>query len=92
MFSLFAVKAILGGSWNVCYNVYTIGVMPHDYIARLSSLSSLTIKCCTAFGSLVAGYSIAFLGSQITLWLLVLLAVIMFTSSLTIRGAPEGKS
>lgn len=84
IFVLFMGKAILGGSWNVCYNVYTIGAMPHDYISRVSSLSTLIIKCFTAFGSLLAGYSISLLGSVTTLWALVFLTVFMLLSSIGI--------
>ncbi|HDR1420399.1 TPA: MFS transporter, partial [Pasteurella multocida] len=37
-FVFFVFKAILGGVWNVCYNVYTIQEMPHAYVVRISGL------------------------------------------------------
>ncbi|KAB8030843.1 hypothetical protein GCL57_07665 [Fluviispira multicolorata] len=40
-FSFFMMKEILGGIWNVCYNIYSITEIPNDYIARVSALSGI---------------------------------------------------
>lgn len=84
-FLFFVFKAILGGVWNVCYNVYTIQEMPHSYVARISGLSGLIIKIFTAIASLLAGYFIKYLGVDNVLYSLVILTVGMFLFTLDIK-------
>lgn len=84
-FLFFVFKAILGGIWNVCYNVYTINEMPQNYISRISALSGLIIKIFTAIAGLLAGYLINYLGVNATLIFLVVLTVIMFLYTLDIN-------
>lgn len=85
MFLFFVFKAVLGGVWNVCYNVYTIQTIPQSHISRVASLSGLIIKCSTAAGSLIAGYLISFAGVQPTLILLVACTIVMLLCSLPYR-------
>ncbi len=77
-FIFFMMKAILGGVWNICYNVYSINEMPHNYVARVSALSGISIKVCTALGGFVAGYLINYSGIDFTLFLLLALTFLMF--------------
>ncbi|MFP4731372.1 MFS transporter [Pasteurella multocida] len=84
-FLFFVFKAILGGVWNVCYNVYTIQEMPHSYVARISGLSGLIIKIFTAIASLLAGYFIKYLGVDNVLYSLVILTIGMFLFTLDIK-------
>lgn len=88
-FIFFVLKAILGGIWNVCYNVYTIKAMPQSYVARLSALSGLIIKLATAIGSLLAGYAIQYLGVSATLYTLVGLTCLMLICSLPFNRPPS---
>lgn len=83
-FIFFVLKAILGGLWSVCYNVYTINAMPHNYVARISALSGFLIKVFTAAGGLCSGYAIQYLGINITLLSLVVLTVLMFICTLSV--------
>lgn len=84
-FLFFVFKAVLGGIWNVCYNIYTIQEMPHSYVARISGLSGLTIKIFTAIASLLAGYLIKYLGVDNVLYFLVILTIGMFLFTLDIK-------
>lgn len=84
-FMFFVLKAILGGIWNVCYNVYTINKMPHSYVSRVSALSGLIIKSFTAIGSLLVGYLIKYWGVNVTLYFLILLTIVMFLYTIDIK-------
>ena len=84
-FIFFVFKAILGGVWNVCYNIYTINEMPHYHIARVSALSSLIIKSSAAIGSLFSGYLIKYSGVNFTLYILVILTIMMLLYTINIE-------
>lgn len=84
-FLFFVLKAILGGIWNVCYNVYTINEMPQSYVSRISALSGLIIKIFTAIAGLSAGYFIKYLGIEETLYCLVFLTIGMFIYTINIK-------
>jgi len=77
IFTLFAFKAILGGLWNVGYNVYTIQEMPVELAARISAISGTFVKFSAGLGSLVAGYFLILAGSTATLAILVILTLFM---------------
>ena len=81
VFVLFVLKAVLGGTWNVYYSVFTLTEMPQELVARLSAISSFIVKSCTAAGSLLAGYLIAFLGFSGTHIILVGITILMFLGS-----------
>ncbi|SUB33406.1 H+ Antiporter protein [[Pasteurella] mairii] len=86
-FIFFIFKAILGGVWNVCYNIYTIGEIPHTHITRVSALNGLVIQIFTAIAGLLAGYLINSLGVNYTLYFLVFLTVGMFLYTINVKNA-----
>lgn len=77
IFTLFVFKAILGGLWNVGYNVFTIQEMPFELTARISAISGTFVKFSAGLGSLVAGYCLIFAGFTATLAILVILTLFM---------------
>ncbi|MCW9547491.1 MFS transporter [Klebsiella oxytoca] len=81
MFVLFVFKAILGGVWNVGYNVFTIQEMPAALAARISAISGTFVKLSAGLGSLVAGYMLVLAGSTTTLFILVFLTLFMLSLS-----------
>lgn len=81
VFSLFVFKAVLGGLWNVGYNVFTIQEMPVALAARISAISGTFVKLSAGLGSLLAGYLLVLAGSTTTLVILVMLTVFMLTCS-----------
>ncbi|WP_114192388.1 MFS transporter [Edaphovirga cremea] len=88
-FVFFVLKAILGGVWNVSYNIYSIREMPDSHVARISALSGLMIKASAAAGSLLAGYFISYLGVQVTFFALVLLTIFMLVCSFPYKAEYE---
>ncbi|KAB8029192.1 MFS transporter [Fluviispira multicolorata] len=84
-FTFFMMKAILGGVWNVCYNIYSINEIPYDYIARVSALSGILIKVCTALGGIMAGYLINYYSIEFCLYILLALTVIMFICTIPFK-------
>lgn len=81
MFVLFVFKAVLGGLWNVGYNVFTIKEMPAALAARISAISGTFVKLSAGLGSLVAGYMLVLAGSTTTLFILVFLTLFMLSLS-----------
>lgn len=77
MFTLFVFKAILGGLWNVGYNVFTIQEMPVELAARISAISGTFVKLSAGIGSLIAGYLLVLAGTTTTLVILVVLTIFM---------------
>ncbi|MFW5411258.1 hypothetical protein B7L51_022095, partial [Pectobacterium brasiliense] len=72
IFSLFVLKAILGGVWNVSYNIFTIKEMPLELAARISAISGTLIKLSAGAGSLGAGYMLSLMGIETTIIVLVI--------------------
>lgn len=81
IFVLFVFKAIMGGVWNVSYNVFTIQEMPLKFAARISAVSGTLVKISAGVGSLVAGYSLGFMGAELTLVTLAILTLFMLSGS-----------
>ncbi|WP_174509512.1 MFS transporter [Klebsiella oxytoca] len=85
VFLLFVLKAILGGVWNVSYNVFTIQQMPVELAARISAISGTLVKLSAGVGSLVAGYILSMTGSLTTLTTLVVLTFLMLSCTFVCR-------
>lgn len=81
IFVLFVFKAIMGGIWNVSYNVFTLQEMPLKLAARISAVSGTLVKISAGVGSLVAGYSLGFIGAELTLVTLAVLTLFMLSGS-----------
>lgn len=86
VFMLFVFKAILGGVWNVSYNVFTIQEMPSELAARISAISGTLVKLSAGIGSLIAGYLLSFTGSLTTLVMLVILTIFMLMCSFVCKS------
>ncbi|MFJ5436959.1 MFS transporter [Pectobacterium brasiliense] len=81
IFSLFVLKAILGGVWNVSYNIFTIKEMPLELAARISAISGTLIKLSAGAGSLGAGYMLSLMGIETTIIVLVIFTLFMLLCS-----------
>ena len=79
------LKAILGGVWNVSYNVFTIQQMPVELAARISAISGTLVKLSAGVGSLIAGYILSMTGSLTTLTTLVVLTFLMLSCTFVCR-------
>ncbi|MCS3429892.1 MFS transporter [Klebsiella sp. BIGb0407] len=86
VFMLFVFKAILGGVWNVSYNVFTIQEMPAELAARISAISGTLVKLSAGVGSLIAGYMLSMAGSLTTLITLVILTLFMLSCSFVCKA------
>lgn len=81
IFVLFVFKAIMGGIWNVSYNVFTLQEMPLKLAARISAVSKSLVKISAGVGNLVAGYSLGLMGAELTLVTLAVLTLFMLSGS-----------
>ncbi|MGG2142149.1 hypothetical protein [Symbiopectobacterium sp. RP] len=81
IFVLFVFKAIMGGIWNVSYNVFTLQEMPLKLAAKISAVSGRLVKISAGVGSLVAGYSLGFMGAELTLVILAVMTLFMLSGS-----------
>lgn len=81
IFVLFVFKAIMGGIWNVSYNVFTFQEMPLKLAERISAVSGTLVKISAGVGSLAAGYSLGFIGAELTLVTLAVLTLFMLSGS-----------
>lgn len=91
IFILFVFKAILGGLWNVGYNVFTIQEMPIELAARISAISGTFVKLSAGLGSLVAGYFLIIAGATATLAILVILTFFMLACTFIYKNEKQSQ-